>query len=322
MHVLAADIGGTSIRAAVVSPAGQVVARLSGPTDPERGIDDAARRLTAMLAEVRDGAGDRPVALGVSTAGPLDPSTGTYLHPPNLTGWHGRTMKPALESALGLPVVIGHDATLAAMAETRFGAGIGVRDLIYVTISTGIGGGIVANGRPVTGAHGGAGEVGHIIVQPGGPSCGAGCRGCLEGVASGPSIVAAAQSLLADGRESTLRSLDDAGTLTTAGVLQAAGEGDPVAREILDSALRGLGIGIAGLLAALDPALVVLGGGVVQGLAAHWDELLEAVRAQALPRYAEGVPLVRTTLGDDISLLGAAVIAFEAAGGETADRAR
>ncbi|MBM3140790.1 MAG: ROK family protein, partial [Chloroflexi bacterium] len=185
MRVLAADIGGTSMRAAVVDAGGQIHARRRAPTEPARGLDDAASRLAGLLAAVRDEArGPAPLAVGVSSAGPLDPSSGEYAQPPNLPGWHGRSMRAALEGALALPVVFGHDATLGALAETRFGAGVGLRDLLYVTVSTGIGGGIVANGAPVTGAHGGAGEVGHLIVAPGGRVCGAGCAGCLEGVAS------------------------------------------------------------------------------------------------------------------------------------------
>src|SRR5690606_40167718 len=192
--VLAADIGGTWMRAALVDAHGVLHQRAAIRTEPERGLPDAAARLAALMAGVRlaRAGGPTPKVIGaaVSTAGPVDPATGTYRHPTNLPGWHGQSMVPVLASALGTPVVVGHDATLAALAETRFGAGIGLRHLLYVTVSTGIGGGIIADGRPVTGAHGGAGEVGHMIVAPGGPSCGAGCRGCLEAVASGTGIVA------------------------------------------------------------------------------------------------------------------------------------
>jgi glucokinase len=241
--------------------------------------------------------------------------SGVYQHPPNLVGWHGLSMKPALERALGLPVVLGHDATLGALAETRFGAGKGLRDLLFITVSTGIGGGIIANGAPVTGAHGGAGELGHLIVEPGGPACGAGCAGCLEGVASGLAIAAAARRRLDTGaRSSLLSSASIAGAaLTAADVFAAAAAGDALAREIVAATIGYLARGIAGLLATLDPAFVVIGGGVGEALAPYLGELDAAVRACALPRYATGAPLAITTLGDDVSLLGAALIALTAA---------
>jgi len=258
------------------------------------GFEGATDRLGGLLSEV--GAGAQPTALGVSTAGPLDPRTGTYQHPPNLPGWHGLTMRPALSARLGIPVQVGHDATLAALAEARYGARRGAGDLVYLTVSTGIGAGIVAGRRAVTGSRGGAGEVGHLIVNPGGRACGAGCPGCLEGQSSGSAIAALAGERL--GRP-----------VTASEVFALAEAGDAVADAVVDEAVGHLAAGIAGLLATLDPEVIVLGGGVAQGLARGrwWDALLEATARYALPRYAGHVPVELTTLGDDASLLGAAV---------------
>ncbi len=195
---------------------------------------------------------------------------------------------------------------------------MGCAILLYITVSTGIGGGIVANGAPVTGAHGGAGEVGHLIVSPGGRACGAGCAGCLEGVASGPAIAADARDRLAAGADmgggSALRAVAGAGELTAADVFVAADAGDALARDVVATAIGHLGIGIAGLLATLDPALVVIGGGVGLALASRADALQAAVRAVALPRYAGGAPLAFTAFGDDVGLIGAAVAAFAEVG--------
>lgn len=304
--VLAADIGATSMRAAVVDASGRLLARRQVPTDAARGIEDATARLATLMAAVRWEARVPVVAAGISTAGPVDPSDGTYRHPPNLPGWDGHSMQTGLADALGVPVRVGHDATLAALAETRHGAHRGARDLIYLTVSTGIGAGIVAGGRMVTGATGGAGEAGHLIVAPGVRSwCGAGCPGCLEGVASGSAIAAEVRARLAEGAASALTPDADA-----AAVFSAAQAGDPLAREVIEAVQGHLAAGIAGLLAVFDPEAVVLGGGVVTGLAAHWDDLVRAVQARALPRYASGVPLSLTTLGDDASLLGAAALAL------------
>jgi glucokinase len=309
--VLAADIGGTAMRAATVDAQGVVLARTRIATEPQAGLIDATARLDAALRSVVSEAGGVEVsAIGISTAGPVDPATGIYRHPPNLPGWHGLSIVPALTEAFGVPVVVGHDATLAALAETRFGARKGARDLVYLTLSTGIGAGIVADGRPVTGSTGGAGEAGHLIVRPGGPSCGAGCRGCLEGVASGAAMAKAVREALAAGRHSSLTPGADAVAICT-----AATGGDPLAQAIVGEALEGIATGLAGLLALLDPEAIVVGGGLVAGLAPWWDALLERTREIALPRYADGVPVERTTLGDDASLLGASLIAREAAAG-------
>ncbi len=297
--VLAADIGATSMRAALVEvDSGRLLARSQVPTLAVDGFEGATERLGALLIEV--GAGAMPVALGVSTAGPLDPRTGTYQHPPNLPGWHGLTMRPALAGRLGVPVEVGHDATLAALAEARYGAHRGATDLLYMTVSTGIGAGIVSGGRAVTGSRGGAGEVGHLIVNPGGRACGAGCAGCLEGQASGSAIAAIASERL--GRPVAAHE-----------VFALADSGEPVAYGIVEEAVEHLAAGLAGLLAALDPEVVILGGGVAQGLARGpwWVKLLDATARYALPRYEGHVPLELTTLGDAASLLGAAVWATD-----------
>jgi glucokinase len=306
--VLAADIGGTSMRAALVDAEGVIHARQSTATEPERGIEDAAERLGALLLAVGAAAPADPIGVGLATAGPIEPSTGRYQHPPNMPGWHGRSMRRALEAMTGLEVTVAHDATAAAQAERRFGAGRDLDDLVYITVSTGIGAGIIANGRPLTGASGGAGEFGHLIVRPGGPACGAGCAGCLEGTASGSALAAIAGERIASGVASSLPSVP-----TAADVFAAAEAGDELSSELVSDAIEALAAGIASLLNLLDPALVTLGGGVMQGLELRWDDLVAAVRASALPRYEASLPLALTELGDEIGLLGAAVVAFDAA---------
>lgn len=305
--VLTADIGGTATRAALVDDGGRIIARRRFDTLPERGIEDATGRLLDAFGEVMRGA--QPAAVGVSSAGPLDPSTGIYHFPPNLPGWHNHSMQPALALALGLPVVVGHDATLAAVAECRFGVHRGARDLLYLTVSTGIGAGIVAGGRPVTGHSGGAGEAGHLIVDYGGASCLGGCPGCLEGASSGTAIARAAQERMAAGEASALP-----GRPSAREVFAAAEAGDPLARDVVRTAIGHLATGIASLLAVFDPEVLVIGGGVAPGLQQHWQELLDAVRARALARYQERLPIAVTTLGDDASLLGAAAVALDEAG--------
>lgn len=315
---VAADIGGTQMRAAVVTSAGDIVIQRSISTDSERGIEDAALRLSALVEQVTEGCTDRGVVgLGVSTAGPLDPLSGTYDHPPNLIGWHGKTMRPVLERELKIPVAIGHDATLAALAETQFGSFKGARYLVYVTLSTGVGGGIIANGEMVTGSTGQAGEVGHITVRSDKDalSCNVGCHGCFEGNASGPSIGRMARSVVEKEPARSKVMLEFAGgdvEKIDARVAFAAAEiGDALACEVIDQVIENVARGLASLLSVFDPDGLVIGGGVVHSLSNRWDDLIGAIELYSLPRYrSRGIPVSITRLGDDVSIVGASVLSF------------
>lgn len=316
---IAADIGGTNMRAALVTRDGKVSHRNACPTNPDTGIEDGSARLATLIRTALDAAGDPGVVgVGIATAGPLDPATGIYNHPPNLQAWHGKTMKPLLERDLALPVWIGHDATLAAFAETQAGPHKGARNLIYVTISTGIGGGIIANGEMVTGSTGGAGEMGHIAVRPGAQRCNVGCDGCFEGNACGPAIVKMAAARIAAGGRSRLREMagGNPSRITPRLVMEAAAAGDGLAASVVDTVIDNIGIGLAGLLNIFDPEALVIGGGVVEGLRPQFERVRASVLAHALPHYRDRgvVPLSITTLGDDVSLLGAAFLVFRRAG--------
>ncbi|MDA1280524.1 MAG: ROK family protein [Chloroflexi bacterium] len=314
-YALAGDIGGTNMRAALVDSSGRMTGRGSIDTLPERGIDDVSARLARLLESARKTAptGAELVGVGISTAGPLRPETGTYDHPPNLTGWHGKTMKPSLSESLSLPVWIGHDATLAALAETRFGDHVGAENLIYVTISTGVGGGIIANSEMVTGASGGAGEVGHLPVRTGAYRCNVGCDGCFEGNASGPAIARIARERFTGAGPLSNLAGGDPAKITSRMVFDAADAGDPVAQGVVDLTHENVGIGLGALLNIFNPEALVIGGGVVQGLQRHWTRLQESVKAHSLPGYRNAIPLTATRLGDDVSLLGAAQLAFRQA---------
>ena len=312
----AADIGGTQIRAALVTREGEILSETRGATMPERGIEDTAARLSDLLHEATADA-DAVAGLAVSTAGPIDPDSGTYDHPPNLTGWHGMSIKPDLERMTSLPVAIGHDATLAALAETKFGPFKDAHSLVYVTISTGIGGGIIANGEMVTGSTGQAGELGHITVRtdPEALACGVGCHGCFEGNASGPNIgrMARAAARRDPIAAATLIELagGEIGAIDARVTFEAAAKGDGVAERVVQQVIENVGRGLASILAVLDPHGLVVGGGVVHSLENRWDELIQAVKTYGLPRYeSRGVPVSVTELGDDVSLLGASVLSF------------
>jgi glucokinase len=315
-YVLAGDIGGTNMRAALADRNGSLLARGTVATEPESGLPMAEERLRALFEEAVSGVPrDEVGGVVMSSAGPIDPGTGVYVYPPNLPGWHGKTMKPGLAVSLDMPVSIGHDATLGALAESRYGVGKGAQHLVYVTLSTGVGGGIIANGQMVMGAHGHAGEMGHLLVQPGGQGCNVGCDGCLEGVASGGGIARAGVAVIKAGRSSSM--LDMAGgdpdAVSAQIVFEAAAEGDPAATEIVDGVVEGVATGFADILNTLDPEYLVVGGAVTGSLQPYWDGLRTRIEDKALPHFKNHVPLYVSPLGDDVSLVGAAAHAFDLA---------
>ncbi len=315
-YVLAGDIGGTNMRAALADRSGTLVARGICSTEPELGLPQAEENLRSLFEEVASGVPrDEVGGIVISSAGPIDPSTGIYVYPPNLPGWHDMTMKPWLAASLNLQVTIGHDATLGALAESRYGVGKGAQHLVYVTLSTGVGGGIIANGQMVTGANGHAGEIGHLLVRPGGQSCNVGCDGCLEGIASGGGIARAATIAISAGRSSSMLEMagGDADGVDAQIVFEAAADGDALGIEIVESVIDAVATGFADILNMLDPEYLVVGGAVTGSLQPYWDDLKALIEDKALPHFKGRVPILVSPLGDDVSLIGAAAHAFDIA---------
>jgi glucokinase len=273
-------------------------------------IGDLVNDVAAARRRVGD---DRLVGIGLSAPGPVDPSAGVVLQAPNLRGWDNVPLADELRRRTGLPVWLGNDANLAALGEARFGAGRGSRNLIYLTISTGVGGGVIADGRLLLGSRGLAAEVGHMAISMDGPRCGCGNRGCLEAYASGTGLVNRAREAIAEGRASSLAVED--GPLTPAGIAETAEHGDPLAQELLSAAGCALGVGIRSLLHLFNPSVIVIGGGVSQVGPRLWDPMLEVVRGDAMSAYREGLRIIPSELGDDSGLVGAAVLAFDAVDG-------
>jgi glucokinase len=314
-YVLAIDIGGTRTRTALIDSNGRIAARASILTRPERGVDDSVERISAAVRQVWGKVPRRLIGgLGVGTPGAVDAQRGVILIAPNLTGWADVPLREQLQRALGLPTEVGNDANLAALAEHRFGAGIGARHMIYITISTGIGGGIIVDGRLLLGAQGFAGEIGHCTIDVDGPRCKCGNVGCLETLASGPALARAAQAALAAGEPSVMVALAGGRPEAISGetIAAAARSGDRLALQIIDQAGVYIGAGMVNLMHLFNPELFVLGGGVSNMGEPLFSAIRRTIEERALAMIRHGMRIVPAALGDDAGLLGAAALILQA----------
>lgn len=321
--VLGIDIGGTKLAVGVFTPEGAKLAAARLPTQVGDGPDRVIRRLVGLCRRVVEEAGvpwSAVVAAGVGCGGPLDTVRGLVQNPPNLPGWTDLPLVRLLQEDLGVRVILDNDANAAALGEYRFGAGRGVADLIYLTVSTGIGAGVIIDHRLYRGANGNAGEVGHISVAYDGRPCNCGSRGCLEAYASGSSLAARARESLAGEPGSLLLALAGAPERITAEiVVEAVRRRDPLAVRLWEETMEILGAGVANAINVFNPTRVVMGGGMTNA----GDLLFAPVRRIALRRamrpLAAVVEIVPALLGDEVGILGAAAVALESL--EVADRA-
>ncbi len=314
------DVGGTSIRAARFNGHTHIPdPKAKTPTQGAKGPEAVIQRIEKTIREVAPPNLEGVAGVGIIAPGPLDPFIGTILSAPNIPGWENVPLKKIMEERLSVPVLLGNDANLAALAEWKFGAGRGRNDVLYLTISTGIGGGVISNGRLLLGARGLAAEVGHILAVPDGPLCGCGQRGHLEAVASGTAIGRTAQARLkaGDGENSKIWDVvgDELDKVTGAVVGEAAQAGDEFACRLIAEAGTFIGRTLASLLHLYNPSIVICGGGVSM----LGDVLLEPMRA-AVRQYAmsdvywRDCPIVAAELGDDAGLIGAGALAMEEVG--------
>jgi glucokinase len=308
------DIGGTKIAVAIAKPDGQVLSLTRFPTEVEKGPHAIIER---AIVEVRRMAEENQASLlsvGVGCGGPLDRARGLILSPPNLPGWDEFPIIEIVERGLGAPALLDNDANAAALGEQSHGAGRGLQDLVYMTISTGIGGGIITKGEILHGVGDSAGEVGHITILPDGPACRCGERGCLETLCSGTAIARRARERLATGVESSMTALAGAPDKVTAKVVaEAARDHDPVAVEIWDETIHYLAIGTGSIISILAPEAVILGGGV----STAGEQLLEPLRREVQARVkmlpVEKIKILQAELGGDSGIHGALILARSAA---------
>ncbi len=308
--LLALDFGGTKQAAALVAPGERqwlAHRRAFSPPDAERASDlEIMRSLTQELLQ-----GEKPAAIGVSFGGPVDAATGKVRLSHHVRGWENTPLREMLEAEFGVPVSVDNDANVAALEEHRFGAGKGLDSLLYITVSTGVGDGWILNGHPWRGAEGMAGEIGHMVVDPAGPLCLCGKRGCVERLASGPYIALQAREWLRlhPERGQVLRTMcsDNLDAITGQLVSGAAARGDELAIMALSTAGWALGMGIGNVANLMNPQRFVLGGGVTASGDRFWEVIRRVARETALPEVH--FDIVPAALGDEAPLWGAVALA-------------
>jgi glucokinase len=315
-YMLGLDIGGTKLAAVIADREGRILHKVRYPTETERGPRSIVSGLGGMAREVMAAASATPsdvAGIGISCGGPLDTATGIVYSPPNLPGWDAIPLKTWVEEDLHLATYIENDANASALAEWLFGAGRGYRNVVYMTMSTGIGGGLILDGRLYRGTGDAAGEVGHMTLVPDGPLCGCGKRGCLEALCSGPAIARRARELLETGTPSLMRDLagEDLAALTAETVMTAARRKDAAALRIVDETARYMAIGLGNLINILSPQIIIIGTIIVK----TGDLLLEPIRAylrrETWERLYDMVQIVPAGLGDTVGDLAAIAIVKE-----------
>jgi glucokinase len=307
--VLALDVGGTKLAAAVVDATGAVAGHVEVPTPPSGDAETVFQALQTAIARSLEQAGVMPSDLqgiGVGSGGPMRYPEG-IVSPLNIPAWRDFPLRDRLIATFGLPTIVDNDAKAMALGEHWCGAGQGARCLLGMVVSTGVGGGIVVEGRLLNGAHGNAGHVGHVIVAPSGPRCACGARGCVEAIASGPSIARAAAAALRRGTPSALAGV---APLTGQAVADAARAGDPLALALFRRAGHALGRGIASAAALVDLDCVVIGGGVSQAGALLFDPLRAELARRARLAFTRDLPVLPAALDSHAVHVGAAALIF------------
>jgi glucokinase len=307
-HIAGIDLGGTKILSVCLDPSDAVVGRDYRETLAIEGPDAVIARMAESARAAADGRSLR--AAGISTPGPVDLKRGLVTTPPNLPGWQDVALGYLIAQRLGVPAWIENDANAAALAEQRLGAGEGSNHMLLVTIGTGVGGGLVLDGRLYHGASGGAGEIGHMLVEPGGRLCGCGARGHLEAMASGRALNADAQELAnVEPKGHVAEIARREGVTPDARILDMAAEaGDVSAREAIQRAGAYLGAGLTNLVNVFNPEVIVIGGSIRKS-ELYMESALTVLHRDAFRQHLADVRITEALLGDEAPAIGAALVA-------------
>lgn len=311
--LLSVDLGGTKIITALVSPQGKVISREYILTSADEGPQAVIQRVFASIEDLLSRTNltrSSFSGIAVAAAGAIDSQEGIVTASPNLPGWHNVPLKKMVQRETGLETFLINDASAAALGEHQFGAGRGINNLIHMTVSTGIGGGIIIDGKLYVGASGSAGEIGHMTINADGPWCNCGNKGCLEVLASGKAIAREAQLRLIRGAKSTIIELAEGElqNITAKTVSAAARKDDALALEIISQTATYLGIGMVNLVNIFNPQMIIVGGGVAKMGEMLLEPARRVVADRAFQLPAQAVRIVPSQLGDDAAVLGGAAL--------------
>lgn len=313
------DLGGTKVSAAVLDPRGRIVGRARAKTRAWRNDEEVFATIALTGREAVESAGLESSdleAVGIGAPGPLDPESGYIIESANLQ-FRNFPLGPRLGREFGISAIVENDVNAGIYAEFIAGAGRGARDLVGVFVGTGIGGGLILDGRLYRGATRNAGEVGHIIVAIGGPRCGCGNRGCLEALASRVAITRDVRRAIRRGRKTILaRHLKKGTALLSSQMLKGAyDKGDAVGVKAMNRSAKSLGAGLGSLVNLMGPEMIVLGGGVIEAMGSEFVKRIDrATRKVAFETCARDLKIVKAELGDDAGVIGAALLARQAIG--------
>jgi glucokinase len=314
--IIGVDVGGTKVAGGLVTLKGRLLESLIVPTHAEKGFARSYAQIVHLIDHLVRAAGGKHNlrGIGICAPGPLNPKTGVVINPPNLLGWRNVQLAKMIGKDFGVPARVENDANAAGLAEVLFGAAVGLKDVFYVTVSTGIGTGIIINRKIYHGKNGVAGEGGHVSIDYRSPyRCGCGTLGCIEALAAGPAMARRARVMLE--QEHTLPS---ALRKTTRGhfeqisplmIEQAARQGDHVAKAILDETGFFLGVWLAGMITLFDPEAIVIGGGVAQIGKPLFDKIKETIPHYTINRsLAAKTPVIPAKLQKNVGVYGAAAV--------------
>ncbi|HET7657115.1 MAG TPA: ROK family protein [Bacillales bacterium] len=304
------DIGGTKIALAIVDENGEILAEDKIATEVEKGPDPAVEKMIEGIRKLIEKEDWEIQAIGVGSPGPLDAKRGRILKPSNLHSWVDYPIVEKLEKALGIHTVLGNDADLAGLAEFRFSLKGDHENVAYVTVSTGVGGGIISNGRLHAGSSSCAGEFGHMIVQKNGPLCGCGRHGCLEAFSSGTGIANRMIDKVLEHPDHQLYSKAESKELKAKDVFEAYDKGDELAQAVIEQAEDYLAISLANVINLLNPTVLVMGGGVALGQPRFIKAVQEKIADYAIVQNMETVSLVLAKFQEKAGVIGAAALAI------------
>jgi glucokinase len=312
--IVGIDIGGTKVAGGLVSQRGKLVKSLVVPTRAKEGFKTSYTQIVQLTKHLVEHAGgkERIAGIGICAPGPLNPRTGLVINPPNLPGWRNVPLSRLMEKHLGLPTRVENDANAAGLAEVLFGAAAGHRDVFYVTVSTGIGTGIIIGREIYHGKNGVAGEGGHVSIDYRSPyRCGCGTQGCIEALAAGPGMARRARVHLEQEhtKPSLLRKLTGGhlSRITPKMIEGAARAGDPVAKSIIDETGFYLGVWLAGMITLFDPEAIVIGGGVARIGKPLFAKIRETIPSYTINRkFARKTPVLPAKLQTNVGVFGAA----------------